>query len=384
MTGLTQNPPLSLYIHIPWCVRKCPYCDFNSHAQEQNIPQQAYLAALFADLEQELAQIATREVVSIFIGGGTPSLLTPDFFEQLLAGLRLRLNLRDALEITLEANPGTAESEKFQGFRHAGINRLSLGIQSFDPQALQQLGRIHDADAAQLAIILAQQAGFHHINLDLMFGLPGQTVASARRDLEIACHFKPSHLSWYQLTLEPHTEFYRAPPQLPEDEDIWQIQQAGLVFLNSHGFENYEISAFAQDGQHCQHNVNYWQFGDYIGIGAGAHGKFTNIQTGSITRQSKQPHPKMYLKTANTPTVLATRHELQYHDIIGEFMLNALRLKQGVSVDTFINHTGLTWEELRPRLQSAWDRGWIIPDNQRIVTTTQGWQFLNDVLELFI
>lgn len=384
MTGFTQNPPLSLYIHIPWCVRKCPYCDFNSHAQEQDIPQQAYLAALFTDLEQELVQIATREVVSIFIGGGTPSLLAADFFEQLLAGLRLRLNLRDALEITLEANPGTAESEKFQGFRHAGINRLSLGIQSFDSQTLQQLGRIHDADAAQRAIILAQQAGFHHLNLDLMFGLPGQTVASARRDLEIACHFKPSHLSWYQLTIEPHTEFHRVPPQLPEDEEIWQMQQAGLAFLNRHGFENYEISAFAQDGQQCQHNVNYWQFGDYIGIGAGAHGKITNIQTGSITRQSKQPHPKRYLKTAHTPAVLATRHELQYHDIIGEFMLNALRLKQGVSVDTFTNHTGLTWEELRPRLQSAWDRGWIIPDNQRIATTTPGWQFLNDVLELFI
>ncbi|MEZ5672925.1 MAG: radical SAM family heme chaperone HemW, partial [Thiotrichaceae bacterium] len=325
MTRFTQNPPLSLYIHIPWCARKCPYCDFNSHAQSpQDIPQLTYLTALFADLERELPQIAAREIVSIFIGGGTPSLLAPEIIEQLLTGLRSRLNLRDNLEITLEANPGSADSEKFQRFHQAGVNRLSLGIQSFDTKTLQQLGRIHDADAAQRAILLAQQAGFQHLNLDLMFGLPGQTWDSALRELEIACHFKPSHLSWYQLTIEPHTEFYRAPPLLPEDEEIWQMQQAGLEFLQVQQFENYEISAFAQVGQQCQHNLNYWQFGDYIGIGAGAHGKLTNIQTNGITRYSKQSHPKAYLKTAHTTAVLATCNELQPNEIIGEFMLNAL------------------------------------------------------------
>jgi len=385
MTGVTQYPPLSLYIHVPWCVRKCPYCDFNSHAQNsEEIPQVAYLAALFADLEQELPQIAEREIVSIFIGGGTPSLLAPEMIEQLLFGLRSRLRLRNNLEITLEANPGTAESEKFQRFREAGVNRLSLGIQSFDSATLQKLGRIHDAKQARQAIILAQQARFTHINVDLMFGLPGQTVISAINELEIACSFNPSHLSWYQLTIEPHTEFYRSPPVLPREDDIWQIQQAGLEFLSAQGFENYEISAFARDGRYCQHNLNYWQFGDYIGIGAGAHGKLTNIQTGRIIRRSKQTHPKAYLKLAHTADGVATTHELQPDDILGEFMLNALRLKQGVPMNMLTERTGLTWAQVEPLVQQARNRGWLIQENQRIAATTQGWYFLNDVLELFL
>jgi len=385
MTGVTQYPPLSLYIHVPWCVRKCPYCDFNSHAQNsEEIPQVAYLAALFADLEQELPQIAEREIVSIFIGGGTPSLLAPEIIEQLLFGLRSRLRLRNNLEITLEANPGTAESEKFQRFREAGVNRLSLGIQSFDSATLQKLGRIHDAKQARQAIILAQQARFTHINVDLMFGLPGQTVISAINELEIACSFNPSHLSWYQLTIEPHTEFYRSPPVLPREDDIWQIQQSGLEFLSAQGFENYEISAFARDGRYCQHNLNYWQFGDYIGIGAGAHGKLTNIQTGRIIRRSKQTHPKAYLKLAHTADGVATTHELQPDDILGEFMLNALRLKQGVPMNMLTERTGLTWAQVEPLVQQARNRGWLIQENQRIAATTQGWYFLNDVLELFL
>ena len=385
MTGVTQYPPLSLYIHVPWCVRKCPYCDFNSHAQNsEEIPQVAYLAALFADLEQELPQIAEREIVSIFIGGGTPSLLAPEMIEQLLFGLRSRLRLRNNLEITLEANPGTAESEKFQRFREAGVNRLSLGIQSFDSATLQKLGRIHDAKQARQAIILAQQARFTHINVDLMFGLPGQTVSSAINELEIACSFNPSHLSWYQLTIEPHTEFYRSPPVLPKEDDIWQIQQSGLEFLSAQGFENYEISAFARDGRYCQHNLNYWQFGDYIGIGAGAHGKLTNIQTGRIIRRSKQTHPKAYLKLAHTADGVATTHELQPDDILGEFMLNALRLKQGVPMNMLTKRTGLTWAQMEPLVQQARNRGWLIQENQRIAATTQGWYFLNDVLELFL
>jgi len=385
MTGVTQYPPLSLYIHVPWCVRKCPYCDFNSHAKNlQEIPEVAYLAALFADLEQELPQIAEREIVSIFIGGGTPSLLAPEIIEQLLFGLRSRLNLWEHLEITLEANPGTAESEKFQRFRDAGVNRLSLGIQSFDPATLQKLGRIHDAEQARQAIVLAQQAQFTDINIDLMFGLPGQTVISAINELEIACRFRPSHLSWYQLTIEPHTEFYRSPPVLPREDEIWQIQQAGLEFLSEQGFENYEISAFARDGRYCQHNLNYWQFGDYIGIGAGAHGKLTNLQTGGIIRQSKQAHPKAYLKLAHTADRVATCHELQPDDILGEFMLNALRLKQGVPLNMLTERTGLTWAQVEPLVQQARDRGWLIQENQRIAATTHGWHFLNDVLELFL
>ncbi len=384
MTGMTQYPPLSLYIHIPWCVRKCPYCDFNSHAQNSDdISQVAYLAALFADLEQELPQIAEREIVSIFIGGGTPSLFAPEIIEQLLFGLRSRLRLRNSLEITLEANPGTAESEKFQGFREAGVNRLSLGIQSFDSATLQKLGRIHDAEQARQAIILAQQE-FTHVNVDLMFGLPGQTVSTAINELEIACRFSPSHLSWYQLTIEPHTEFYRSPPVLPREDDIWEIQQAGLEFLSTQGFENYEISAFARDERYCQHNLNYWQFGDYIGIGAGAHGKLTDIQTGRIMRRSKQAHPKAYLKLAHTADRVATTHELQPNDILGEFMLNALRLKQGVPMNMLTERTGLTWAQVEPLVRQARERGWLIQENQRIAATTQGWYFLNDVLELFL
>lgn len=385
MTGVMQYPPLSLYIHIPWCVRKCPYCDFNSHAQNSDdIPQVAYLAALFADLEQELPQIAEREIVSIFIGGGTPSLLAPEMIEQLLFGLRSRLRLQNSLEITLEANPGTAESEKFQRFREAGVNRLSLGIQSFDSATLQKLGRIHDAEQARQAIILAQQARFTQINVDLMFGLPGQTVSSAINELEIACRFSPSHLSWYQLTIEPHTEFYRSPPVLPREDDIWEIQQAGLEFLSAQDFENYEISAFARDERYCQHNLNYWQFGDYIGIGAGAHGKLTDIQTGRIIRRSKQAHPKAYLKLAHTADGVATTHELQPNDILGEFMLNALRLKRGVPMNMLTERTGLTWAQVEPLMQQARNRGWLIQENQRIAATTQGWYFLNDVLELFL
>jgi oxygen-independent coproporphyrinogen-3 oxidase len=384
MTGMTQYPPLSLYIHIPWCVRKCPYCDFNSHAQNSDdISQVAYLAALFADLEQELPQIAEREIVSIFIGGGTPSLFAPEIIEQLLFGLRSRLRLRNSLEITLEANPGTAESEKFQGFREAGVNRLSLGIQSFDSATLQKLGRIHDAEQARQAIILAQQE-FTHVNVDLMFGLPGQTVSTAINELEIACRFSPSHLSWYQLTIEPHTEFYRSPPVLPREDDIWEIQQAGLEFLSTQGFENYEISAFARDERYCQHNLNYWQFGDYIGIGAGAHGKLTDIQTGRIMRRSKQAYPKAYLKLAHTADRVATTHELQPNDILGEFMLNALRLKQGVPMNMLTERTGLTWAQVEPLVRQARERGWLIQENQRIAATTQGWYFLNDVLELFL
>lgn len=385
LNTFVELPPLSLYIHVPWCVRKCPYCDFNSHAQRNDaLPQTEYLTALLADLEQELPNIAEREIVSIFIGGGTPSLLAPEIIANLLKNLQTRLRLREGLEITLEANPGTTENVNLQQFRRAGVNRLSLGIQSFNAESLQQLGRIHSVDEACRAIELAKQAGFEQINLDLMFGVPKQTKSSALNELAIACAFETTHLSWYQLTIEPHTEFYRAPPELPEDDEIWQIQQVGLEYLAAQGFENYEVSAFARDKNYCQHNLNYWQFGDYIGIGAGAHGKITDIKTGVITRRSKHAHPKMYLQTAHSPAVVATCQPLQPHDIVSEFMLNALRLRHGVSVAMFEKHTGLSWQQLEPKVQLAQQRGWLLEDKQRLVTTPQGWLFLNDVLELFL
>lgn len=365
-------------------MRKCPYCDFNSHAQRDVIPQTEYLTALLADLEQELPNIADREIISIFIGGGTPSLLDPEIIANLLKNLEARLQLRDGLEITLEANPGTTENINLQQFRRAGVNRLSLGIQSFNAESLQQLGRIHSVDDACRAIELAKQAGFAQINLDLMFGLPKQTESSALNELAIACAFETTHLSWYQLTIEPHTEFYRSPPKLPEEEEIWQIQQSGLEFLATQGFENYEISAFARDKNYCQHNLNYWQFGDYIGIGAGAHGKVTDLKTGIITRRSKQSHPKMYLQTAHSAAVVATCQQLQLNDIMSEFMLNALRLRHGVSIATFEKHTGLLWQQFESKVRLAQQRGWLIQDNQHIVTTPQGWLFLNEVLELFL
>lgn len=365
-------------------MRKCPYCDFNSHAQRDSIPQTEYLAALLADLEQELPNIADREIISIFIGGGTPSLLAPEIIAKLLKKLKTQLRLREYLEITLEANPGTTDTENLQHFRRAGVNRLSLGIQSFNAESLQRLGRIHSVDDACRAIQLAKQVGFEQINLDLMFGVPGQTITSALNELATACQFETTHLSWYQLTIEPHTEFYRAPPELPEDEEIWQMQHDGLEFLATQGFENYEISAFARDKNYCQHNLNYWQFGDYIGIGAGAHGKITDVKTGIITRRSKQSHPKTYLQTAYSAAVVTTCQQLQPHDIISEFMLNALRLRQGVSVATFEKHTGLSWQQLEPKVQQAQQRGWLLEDKQQLVATPQGWLFLNDVLELFL
>jgi putative oxygen-independent coproporphyrinogen III oxidase len=392
-------PPLSLYIHIPWCVRKCPYCDFNSHEVSEPIPENDYVAALLADLEQDLPHVWGRTVRSIFIGGGTPSVLSPKSIYHLLSGVRARISVIANAEITLEANPGTVDSERFKGFREAGINRLSLGIQSFNDQALQSLGRIHGRAEALLAIEAAKQAGFENINLDLMFGLPGQTLDGALEDLRTAMTFQPSHISWYQLTIEPNTLFYHQPPVLPDEDFLWDMQTAGQTYLAAQGYYQYEISAYAKPGQPCQHNLNYWKFGDYLGIGAGAHAKITDRSKMNferqmpyhITRFSKQRHPHTYLQSAHTSDVVASRTTLTASDVCLEFMMNALRLREGFTIQEFTEYTGLTMDLMEKPLEQACARGWLIKKYsdqsksvQRIRTTETGMRFLNEVLDLFV
>jgi len=388
-------PPLSLYIHIPWCVRKCPYCDFNSHEISEPMPESDYIAALFADLEQDLPRVWGRTVRSIFIGGGTPSVLSPESIDDLLSGVRARIPVIANAEITLEANPGTVDSDRFNGFRKAGINRLSLGIQSFNDNALQSLGRIHGRKEALLAIEAAKQAGFQNINLDLMFGLPRQTLDAALEDLQTAVAFQPFHISWYQLTIEPNTLFYHQPPTLSDDDLLWDMQTAGQTYLAAQGYYHYEISAYAKPGQQCQHNLNYWKFGDYLGIGAGAHAKITNtskINFGlQITRFSKQRHPRTYLQSAQTQDVVASDTTLTAPDVCLEFMMNALRLRKGFTIQEFTENTGLNFALIEKTVEQACARGWLITEfsnrshSKRVVCTTEmGMRFLNDVLDLFV
>lgn len=380
-------PPLSLYIHVPWCVRKCLYCDFNSHAIHSTLPEKDYIAALLADLDQDLAWIETRAIGSIFIGGGTPSVLSPEAIAHLLAGVRKRLILSDSVEVTLEANPGTVEQLRLQEFQQAGINRLSLGIQSFNELALANLGRIHGRQTAIAAIAATQQAGFTNFNLDILFGLPQQTVEMALQDLQMALSFQPPHLSWYQLTIEPHTWFYHHPPPLPDEDEIWAIQTAGQNYLAEQGYFHYEISAYAQPHRQCQHNLNYWQFGDYLGIGAGAHGKITQLTPGTITRLLKQSHPETYLHTAHTPQVVANRSVLTAAEVSLEFVMNALRLSTGFTRREFRRNTGLNLSDIDPAIQQARELGWLTlstDEDMRIQATEQGWCFLNDLLSLFV
>ena len=388
MFNFKQLPPLSLYIHVPWCVRKCPYCDFNSHAIHHKIPERHYVAGLLADLEQDLPRIGGRTIRSIFIGGGTPSLFSPEILHNLLSGIRARVPVGADAEITLEANPGTIDSERFNGFREAGINRISLGIQSFKEKSLQSLGRIHGHQEAQLAIEMANQAGFEQINLDIMFGLPMQTLAMALEDLEIAVTFPISHLSWYQLTIEPNTWFHHQPPSLPDDDLLWEIQMAGQHYLAEQGYSQYEVSAYAKPKQQCQHNLNYWKFGDYLGIGAGAHAKITDTVQGTITRFSKQRHPETYLQLAHTSEVVAKKLTLTLKDVCLEFMMNALRLNKGFTNHDFIENTGLSMVDVEKPLAQAYTQGWLIQKKegivQRIYPTKTGMRFLNELLELFL
>jgi len=370
--------PLSLYIHIPWCVRKCPYCDFNSHQIHNKLPEPDYLAALFADLEQDLPKVWGRSVRSIFIGGGTPSLFSPDAIDKLLSGIRARLPLIANPEITLEANPGTVDSTRFQEFRQAGINRLSIGIQSFNDNALQKLGRIHGRSQAITAIEAAQLAGFKSINIDLMFGLPAQSFELALKDLQTAVYYQPDHLSWYQLTIEQNTLFYhQKPAHLPNDDLQWTIQTAGQRYLAEQGYQQYEISAYAKPGQQCQHNLNYWKFGDYLGIGAGAHAKITEAT--NITRLTKQRHPQSYIQNrqANITTLTPQQASL-------EFMINALRLVEGFMEQEFIENTGLNLAYIENPLQQAYTKGWLIKEKGRIYPTDTGKRFLDDLQSLFV
>lgn len=376
--------PLSLYIHFPWCVRKCPYCDFNSHEAPGPIPEVAYVDALLADLQQELPAIWGRPIQSIFIGGGTPSLLSPEGLARLLSQLRALLGFSPDIEITLEANPGTVEHQRFTEFRAAGVNRLSIGIQSFDEDKLQRLGRIHSRDEAIRAAEAAHAAGFDNFNLDLMFGLPGQDEAQALADVQQAIALSPSHISYYQLTIEPNTAFAHRPPVIPEDDVLWAMQCRGQETLATAGYVQYEVSAYARDGARCRHNLNYWRFGDYLGIGPGAHGKITHAGEGRVERTSKQRHPQKYLQTAASGTVVAVRRELGREDLALEFMMNALRLTQGFESRLFQDHTGLPLSVLARPLERAEAMGLIDWQTLRIEPTERGRNYLNELLQLFM
>jgi len=385
MFNFKALPPLSLYVHIPWCVRKCPYCDFNSHSSStQQLPEKEYIASLFADLEHDLPSVWGRPIQSIFIGGGTPSLFSAEAIDELIAGLRMRLALDPLAEITLEANPGTLETGKFAEFKAAGINRLSIGCQSFNDDYLKALGRIHGGKEAINAAESAHAAGFDNFNLDLMFGLPGQTTQTAMADIQQAIALSPSHISHYQLTIEPNTLFHHSPPVLPEDETSWKIQDQCENLLADAGYVHYEISAHAKQGKQCQHNLNYWQFGDYLGIGAGAHAKISSAADQNITRSWKQKHPENYLAAAKTKNHVTGTSVLSRHDAAFEFMMNALRLKNGFSKSLFTERTGLPIHQIAKGLDIAEQRKLISHDLSSIHPTQQGWLFLNDLIGIFL
>lgn len=378
---MSSLPPLSLYIHVPWCVRKCPYCDFNSHTSPQSLPEKAYVAALIADLQADLAWVQHRNIASVFIGGGTPSLFSGQTYQDLFKQLHQYLDFANDCEITLEANPATVEHDNFEGYLAAGINRLSLGVQSFNAQHLQTLGRIHSQQDAVNAIKLAKTAGFNNFNLDLMHGLPQQNLAQAMEDLDYALSFNPTHLSWYQLTIEPNTAFYRQTPTLPEDDILWAIQEAGQAKLAQAGLQQYEVSAYSQNHP-SKHNLNYWQFGDYLAIGAGAHGKVTTPE--GIFRYRKTRLPKDYLAAAPQQQARLGLEKIATEDLYFEFMMNALRLKQGVPIAYFNQRTGLAWSDLLTQIQPAVNKQWLTLDNQHIKCTDLGFNYLNDVLSLFL
>lgn len=387
MFQFTALPPLSLYIHLPWCVRKCPYCDFNSHevkSQQGELPEMAYVDALLRDLEQDLPRIWGRRVVSVFIGGGTPSLFSPEALDRLMSGLRARLMINADAEITLEANPGTAEQEKFREYRALGINRLSIGVQSFHDDALQRLGRIHGRDEAIRAAEMAHAAGFDNFNLDLMFALPSQTLKQAAEDVATAIDLEPAHISYYQLTLEPNTLFYAQPPVLPDNDLAWQMQQAGQQQLAKADYGQYEVSAYAKPKRQCEHNLNYWQFGDYLGLGAGAHGKITDASQQNITRLAKCRHPQEFMQTAGTEKSLQSERVLTRNEVGLEFMMNALRLNEGFEPALFAAHAGQQLILVESALSKAEEAGLIERNIKQIRPTEKGRQFLDDLLQLFI
>ena len=375
-------PPLSLYIHIPWCVRKCPYCDFNSHATQggEDIPEANYIKALLGDLSKELALVSDRTLHSIFIGGGTPSLMSAAGIGEILDFVKANITCGSDMEVTLEANPGTFEQAKFAGFLERGVNRLSIGVQSFDDGCLQALGRIHSASQAKLAIGKAQSLGFNRINLDLMHGLPGQSLEKGLTDLQQALEFGTDHLSWYQLTIEPNTEFYSRPPNLPDEDVLIDIQDQGQVIIEAAGLSQYEISAYSKPGSQARHNLNYWHFGDYIGVGAGAHGKVSVWRDGAmvIERRVKLRQPKAYMD-AITP--LSSNHCVTPDELKLEFFMNVLRLQKGVSAASYLANTGQPLTQVETAVASARNAGLMMPD--RLQASPLGWRFLNDLLGHF-
>jgi oxygen-independent coproporphyrinogen-3 oxidase len=386
--NLTALPPLALYIHFPWCEKKCPYCDFNSHQVKEGtdlksgFDEERYINALITDLETELPRIWGRRVHSIFIGGGTPSLLSAQGMDRLLSAIRARINLEPDAEITMEANPGSVETEKFAGFAKAGINRVSLGIQSFQDEQLKALGRIHNGAEAKRAIEIALKH-FKSVNLDLMYGLPMQTLEDAKRDTETALSFNTPHLSFYNLTLEPNTYFASFPPKLPNEEVIDAIFDQNLDLLTNAGYKRYEVSAYAKPGMECKHNLNYWRFGDYIGIGAGAHGKISFPD--KITRQVRERHPETYMQNMETKgNALVESKEVSANDLPFEFMLNALRLTDGVATNTFTERTGLPLNVISKGLDEASKKGLLDPDPLSLKATPLGLRYLNNVQEIFL
>lgn len=376
-------PPLSLYVHLPWCVRKCPYCDFNSYEAKGELPERGYVDALLRDLDAELGFLGGRALESVFLGGGTPSLFSGDGIRRLLDGVCARARLADDAEITLEANPGAVDAARFAEFRAAGVNRLSIGVQSFRRGPLRALGRIHDGEEARQAFVLARAAGFANVNLDLMYGLPSDDVSASLSDLEAAVELAPEHVSWYQLTLEPNTAFHRRPPPLPADETVLEIEREGRALLASGGYARYEISAYARSGATCRHNLNYWQFGDYLGLGAGAHGKVTRLAPAAVERRAKTRNPRTYVAHAGTAAAVTIERIDAPAQVALEFLMNALRLPGGVSTACFAAHAGQPLAAMRAKIDAAVAQGWLYDDARALRPTPLGLQFLNRMLESF-
>jgi putative oxygen-independent coproporphyrinogen III oxidase len=377
--------PLALYVHFPWCVRKCPYCDFNSHALRGDIPEHAYVDALLRDLDFELRDAETRPLASIFCGGGTPSLFSGAAIGRLLEGVQQRLAFAPDIEITLEANPGTADASHFRGYRAAGVNRLSIGVQSFAAEQLKALGRIHGPEEARRAVDFARQAGFDNLNLDLMYALPRQTLEAAAADVRSAIALAPEHLSYYHLTLEPNTEFHARPPALPDADAAYEMQDQGQALLAAHGYAQYEVSAYAQAARRCRHNLNYWEFGDYVGIGAGAHGKRTSTGAqAAVTRRARVKHPRAFLDAAGTAAALQEDRVVAAQELPFEYAMNALRLNDGFALPQFERRTGLRGAALEGPLAAAGDRGLIERDGARVRASARGRAFLNPLVELFL
>ena len=384
MTGLLRNPPLSLYVHMPWCVRKCPYCDFNSHTVPDELPAENYIQALVADLEQDLPLVWGRGVQSIYFGGGTPSLFSADQLAGFLSAARARLDLRPDVEITLEANPGTIERDSFRAYAQAGINRVSLGVQSFDDKLLKSIGRIHGRSEIEQSLESLNSAGISNFNIDLMFALPGQSPDQSRQDIELAINAGPSHISFYQLTIEPNTAFAAQPPKLPVDDIAWGMQQSGLDILEANAYGQYEISAFALAEKQSRHNMNYWRYGDFLAVGAGAHGKITTAADGRVQRYAKHRHPRRYMQGLQNGDWRGETRVLSDGELVFEFFLNQLRLKHGVTIDDFSLRTGLPWSVVESRVHKAVEKGLLEVRDKRVCPTELGWRFVNDTQQMFL